>query len=229
MSFRLSPTELQLLLERNKNIKLSKRDSENESLSLMLKSKTKKKRNRKTIFQSLEDLIENTNQLDPNINSSLKKKAKTTMENRKKADNNVLRSVVESEIVIEKNDDEIYFLFKGAKAFTLNEILRLLEFKKNIIFKYKKIWQNKVNDAVLLYYSLYKEKPYFDSCELTLCRTGKREVDLDSLQTMFKYLIDAFRYAGVIADDNPNIIKNIKGEQNKSDIYSFGVKIRKLN
>ena len=221
--------ELKLLLEKNKNIKFSKKDSEDESISAIIESTTKKPRKkRKTIYQSLSELIDNSDALCSAENSIKPKTKATAMETRKKADNNVLKSIAESEIIIEKNGDEIFFLFKGAKAFSLNEILRLLEFKKGIIFKYKKIWQNKVKDAVLLYYSLYKEKPYFDSCELTLCREGKKQIDLDSLQTMFKYLIDAFRYEGVIADDNPNVVKNIKSEQNINQIYSFGIKIRKI-
>lgn len=96
--------------------------------------------------------------------------------------------------------------FDGARLLTVNELFSIQQYRKHEVFPYKKAWQKLVKRA-LEGLPAGQAVPHFDGpTRIWLYRRGRRRVDLDSLPTMFKYPIDALRQAGVIPDDNPDII-----------------------
>lgn len=129
---------------------------------------------------------------------------------RKGTDVNQIISTLKDSIITtstsnKKDEEKICIWFTGARVLTLNQIFAILENRKYEIFKYKKVWQECINTAILTIPA--HERPYFNKAtRLTLFRRGTRLVDLDSFQTVFKYCIDGLRYAGILSEDNPEII-----------------------
>lgn len=121
-----------------------------------------------------------------------------------------MASLKQCSVEVECSATHATMLFKGARLFTLNEILAILQYRSYIVFSYKKHWQALVQQGMSL---MGPGKPHFDApCKITLFRQGKKAVDRDSLMVMFKYIIDALKDAaktpnsGILTDDNPDIV-----------------------
>lgn len=128
---------------------------------------------------------------------------------------------------IQKQNTELSLVlwFPSARVLTLNELFTTLQNRKYEIFQYKDLWKKVINNVVL---SMGKNKPYFDGpTRIYLFRRGKRLIDLDSFQTIFKYIIDGLRYSGIIAEDNPNIVVEIIPIQEKGE-PCIGIKLERL-
>ena len=122
----------------------------------------------------------------------------------------ILASLRSCSMEVEASPSHVTILFKGARLFTLNEIYALLQYRKYVVFDYKKQWHALVRQALA---SLGASQPHFDRpCKITLFRQGAKPVDRDSLMVMFKYLIDALKdepkkgLVGIFPDDNPDIV-----------------------
>lgn len=125
-----------------------------------------------------------------------------------------------------KGEESFAVWYPGVRILSLNEIFAILERRKYEAFRYKKAWQEAIQKAVML--TPISKRPYFDGpTRITLYRRGARLIDLDSFQTMFKYPIDALRYSGILAEDNPNIIVETKSVQEKGE-KAVALKLERL-
>lgn len=125
-----------------------------------------------------------------------------------------------------KGEESFAVWYPGVRILSLNEIFAILERRKYEAFRYKKAWQEAIQKAVML--TPVSKRPYFDGpTRITLYRRGARLIDLDSFQTMFKYPIDALRYSGILAEDNPNIIVETKSVQEKGE-KAVALKLERL-
>ena len=138
--------------------------------------------------------------------------------------------------IIETSSSNNHFsvLFHGAKLLSVNQIFTILQYKKYEIFTYKKIWHQLIMNAL----SLEKEKnshslPFFDDAvELILFRQAQKLVDEDAITTMFKFIIDGFKFhpqknpLGILEEDNPKIVHKISCYSEKG-IPIVGIKIQK--
>lgn len=122
----------------------------------------------------------------------------------------IMTAVRECSITVETGPRHIVIVFEGARLFTLNELLAILQFRKYIVFGYKKLWQELVLKALK---QMGKDKPHFDGpCNVILFRQGAKMIDRDSFTVMFKYIIDALKdepkkgLQGIFPDDNPDIV-----------------------
>lgn len=115
--------------------------------------------------------------------------------------------------------------FPNARVLTLNELFTTLQNRNYEVFKYKDQWKKIISDTAL---SMGSHKPFFDGpTRIYLFRRGKRLIDLDSFQTIFKYIIDGLRYSGIISEDNPNIVVEIIPIQEKGE-PCVGIKLERL-
>jgi len=115
--------------------------------------------------------------------------------------------------------------FDGARLLTVNQLILLLKKHWSSTIPYKKLCRKMVKRALDC---LPSAPPVFDGpTRLWLYRRGKNLVDLDSLPTMFKYAIDSLRAQGVISDDNPQIIVEIKVVQEKG-LPALGMRLERL-
>lgn len=122
----------------------------------------------------------------------------------------IMTAVRECSITVEAGPKHIVIVFEGARLFTLNELLAILQYRKYIVFGYKKLWQELVLKALK---QMGKDKPHFDGpCNVILFRQGAKMIDRDSFTVMFKYIIDALKdeprkgVQGIFPDDNPDIV-----------------------
>lgn len=120
---------------------------------------------------------------------------------------------------------DLFLWFTGARVLTLNELFSTLQSRKYEIFIYKKKWKQLIQEAVLL----NKDPiPLFNGpTRIYLYRRGKKLIDLDSFQTIFKYAIDGLRQSGIIPEDNPNIVVEIIPIQEKGET-SVGIRVERL-
>lgn len=115
----------------------------------------------------------------------------------------------------------------GGRILTYNELYSILQYRKHEAFRYKKICRGVIQRA--LNAPNVAQKPYFDGpTRLTLLRIGAKEMDLDALPIVFKYFLDCFKSEGIIADDNPNIIVDIKLIQGKGE-PRLGMKLERIS
>lgn len=155
----------------------------------------------------------------------------TEKKKRKGTDVNIIISSLKNSIIStsysnEKNKEYLCIWFTGARVLTLNQIFAILEKRPYEIFKYKKVWQECINNAIMTIPS--NKRPYFyKNTRLTLFRRGVKLVDMDSFQTVFKYCIDGLRYGGILAEDNPNIISEIIPIQQKG-ATSVGIMLENI-
>lgn len=122
----------------------------------------------------------------------------------------ILTSLRDCSIEAEASPRHVTLLFTGARLFTLNEIYAILQYRKYIVFAYKRQWHALVQRGLRL---LGANKPHFSGpCKVTLFRQGAKPVDRDSVMVMFKYIIDALKddekkgIAGIFPDDNPDVV-----------------------
>lgn len=145
----------------------------------------------------------------------------------------IISSLRTCSIDAECSETHVTLAFKGARMFTLNEILAILQYRSYIIFSYKKQWQTLVHNGLRI---LGNKKPHFDGpCKITLFRQAKKKVDRDSLMVMFKYIIDALKdepktgLAGIFPDDNPDIVySDEKIQRIDKNVPIIGIKIERI-
>jgi hypothetical protein len=126
---------------------------------------------------------------------------------------------------VEGPDATLSLWFDGARLLTVNQLILLLKKHWSSTIPYKKLCRKMVKRALE---GLPEAPPVFDGpTRLWLYRRGKNLVDLDSLPTMFKYAIDSLRAQGVISDDNPQIIVEIKVVQEKG-LPALGMRLERL-
>jgi hypothetical protein len=104
---------------------------------------------------------------------------------------------------------------EGARVLTINELISIYQYRKFETYAYKNRWKELMQKAVdqLL---LTDRPPFFESrTRLVLYRRGTRLIDLDSLPAVFKYATDGLKKAGLIAEDNPNVIVEVVPVQEK--------------
>lgn len=99
--------------------------------------------------------------------------------------------------------------FDGAKLLTLNELLRLNHMARH---RYRSAWHRAVYDAVIL---IAPRARLSGPLSVSITRRGVRLVDNDGLAAALKFAIDGFRRCGLIADDDPSVISEIRLFQEK--------------
>lgn len=199
----------------------SKRMTE-EDLKSILKNPAVKINNSSIVSnKTFSELIEEKNTVKKN-------KKSTGLDIRNKIIPALKTATITIDASNKKGEEFLSLWFEGARALTLNEILRTSEGRKYDLFAYKKEWQNLINKSLLLL--PHNKRVSFDSpCKITLFRQGVKLVDLDGFQAIFKYAIDALRYAEILSEDNPNIMYQTEAIQKKGKPYIIGIKIEKLN
>ncbi len=124
------------------------------------------------------------------------------------------------------NSDTITMDVPGGRILTYSELYSILQYRKYEAFRYKKICRGVIQRA--LNTPNTETKPFFDGpTRLTLLRIGAKEMDLDALPIVFKYFLDCFKSEGIIADDNPNIIVDIRLIQGKGE-PRLGMKLERI-
>lgn len=101
--------------------------------------------------------------------------------------------------------------FDGARVLSLNELLRI---DMRLLNKYRKVWHAKALLACQMAFGP-RVIPFNSVVRVTLIRRGRNLVDNDGLAASFKFAIDGFKEAGLIADDNPTIVETIRLDQAK--------------
>jgi len=134
----------------------------------------------------------------------------------------ILTSLRECQVRVEAGDNHVSILFEGARLFSLNELFALLQYRSYIIFGYKKLWQQLTKNALSkLSGQLGADQPlpHFEACKLTLYRQGRKKIDRDSIEVMFKFIIDALKddskkgRPGLFPDDNPDVVQAAEPQQ----------------
>lgn len=104
--------------------------------------------------------------------------------------------------------------WQGMSLLTLNELLRI---DHRQLHAYRRACHECVQDAMWSLSGQSFGLRFQGPVTMKLLRTGKRLVDADGLYPAFKFLIDGFRYAGVIADDDPLHIVQMTHDQSVGD------------
>jgi hypothetical protein len=99
--------------------------------------------------------------------------------------------------------------FEGARPLTLNELLRLDPMARH---RYRSAWHRAAHDAALL---IAPRARLSGPLAVFILRCGVRLVDNDGLAASLKFAIDGFRRCGLIADDDPSVIAEIRLFQEK--------------
>lgn len=105
--------------------------------------------------------------------------------------------------------------FEGARLFTVNEIISILQFRKYEMFRYKAAWRRLVKRALDLLPE--KDRPFFEGpVRLEIVRRGSKTMDDDASRMPFKYAIDSLvrhpkkRPWGVLLDDNRKVVDDTR-------------------
>lgn len=126
------------------------------------------------------------------------------------------------------NGAQVYSVWlEGARVLTINELISIYQYRKFETYAYKKRWKELMEKSVeeLL---LQTRPPFFESkTRLVLYRRGKRLIDLDSLPAVFKYATDGLKKAGLIAEDNPNVIVEVVPIQEKGE-PAIGLRLEEM-
>lgn len=99
--------------------------------------------------------------------------------------------------------------FDGAKLLTLNELLRLNPMARH---RYRGAWHRAAHDAVLL---IAPRARLAGPLAVSILRRGARLVDNDGLAAALKFAIDGFRCCGLIEDDDPSVVAEIRLSQER--------------
>lgn len=133
----------------------------------------------------------------------------------------IMDSVLNSKTIIEASPSHVSMAFHGARLFSLNELFAIQQYRKYIVFAYKRAWKDRVRAAIN---SLGANKPRLEgACKVTYFRQGSKRVDQDSLAVMFKYIVDAMKdddqtaWTGIIVDDDPLVIRSDEKIQSKGE------------
>lgn len=140
------------------------------------------------------------------------------------------------------SENHVAILFNSAKLLSVNELFSILQSSKFNLYNYKTTCRGMIVKVLKEIHDQSKAKgepyPFFDSnAEVILYRRGEKLVDNDAISTMFKYIIDAFKYNGdklsdkynpygILKDDNPLVIQNIES-YSKEGVPAFGIQIKK--
>lgn len=166
-----------------------------------------------------------------NNNETTKKKSSSSVNI-----NKVMESTKMAEIKYSVSETHLSLVFIGATLLSVNQIFAFLQREKQqyLFFMYKKIWHNKIYEALLKIKSEQKKLPFFEKdIEITLLRQAPREIDMDAITTMFKFIIDGLKKTketplGVLAEDNPKVVHSIKFHNEKGDnVVAIKLKIVK--
>lgn len=147
--------------------------------------------------------------------------------------NKVMESTKLAEIKYSISETHLSLVFIGATLLSVNQIFAFLQREKQqyLFFMYKKIWHNKIYEALIKIKSEEKFLPFFEKdVELTLLRQAPREIDMDAITTMFKFIIDGLKKTkdnpiGILAEDNPKVVHSIKFHNEKGDNV-VGIKLK---
>jgi hypothetical protein len=145
----------------------------------------------------------------------------------------VNQSIREAKVVASVSDRHLSIVWEGARLLTLNEILSLLPIQPYLVYNYKKVWENKVNESLLVAQDI-RPIPYFDSsCVFIGLRCSTRLMDRDGLSSCFKYLLDDIRRQQainhpILKDDNPNLIVDTPCFQYKG-AHAVGFRLEKID
>lgn len=146
----------------------------------------------------------------------------------RKSNTEVFTALQQSSPISVWNEHSLAIDIPGGRVLTYNVLYSLLQKNQYVAYAYKKLCKSVIRKAIKNNTS-NTPKPFFDGpVRLTLLRTGKREIDLDSFPVVFKYFIDSLKDEQITADDNPNIIVEIKSLQSKGD-YRLGMKLEKIS
>lgn len=147
--------------------------------------------------------------------------------------NKVIQNTKSSSIKYSISDNQISIVFEDAILLSVNQIFAFLQREKQqyLFFIYKKMWHNKIQDALRLIKSENKFLPLFEKdIEITLFRQAPKEIDKDAITTMFKFIIDGLKRSsdnplGVLSDDNPKVVHSIKFHSEKGE-HVVGIKLK---
>lgn len=167
------------------------------------------------------------------------KKSKKVVKNKGLNFNTVIETLknAESETLILNNKEEksLSILMKDIRLVSLNEIYATLQTRPYEIFKYKKACHNFIKTIFENYEKERNEKIVsfkHEKVKITYFRQSSRFFDHDSLIPSFKYFLDAIVEYGVMSDDDPNVIIDIKPIQKlkgKNEDKILGIRIEKVN
>lgn len=102
----------------------------------------------------------------------------------------------------------------GMKLLTLNELLRI---DHRLLTQYRRACHTAVREGVWQIAHRANGLRFDAPVRVHLHRRGLRLVDADGLYAAFKFLIDGFRLAGVIRDDDPTNIVELTHSQEKGE------------
>lgn len=91
---------------------------------------------------------------------------------------------------------------------------------------HNKKWRKMAGEAAWAEWKKYPQcgKP-LQRVRLTLIRGSTKEPDLDNLVASFKSIIDGLKDAGIISDDNPRVVSEIKPRWEKAPRKAGYVKV----
>lgn len=139
----------------------------------------------------------------------------------------IIHKNINSKSLIDYSSEHFSICFEQGALLTPNVIFSTLQTYKKLIFDYKKSWHNIVNNQLSIMDKKIKNEnlpplPFFtDNTVLQIYRTAPKNVDIDSLVIMFKYILDALKYdkktnpLGILEDDNPNVIYKVESISQK--------------
>lgn len=133
-----------------------------------------------------------------------------TPKKRRGVDTNTIMSTLVSPDIrarYDASEQSLSLWFGGARLLSVNELFSIFQYRKHASFAYKKRWKALVKEALS---TLGPVPCYQSTVRLTLYRSGRRLIDLDSFATIFKYLIDGLKDHGVLPDDNPWVVARIE-------------------
>lgn len=129
-----------------------------------------------------------------------------------------------------KSDEEngtLSIIIENIRLVSLNEIFATFQLRDYEVFRYKKNC-HKLIDRIFRNYNGIK---FEGNIKLTYFRSASRYFDNDALIASFKYFLDGIVENGIISDDNPNYVTDIKPIQQivKGQRKSIiGIKIEKV-
>lgn len=177
---------------------------------------------KKSLFKNKIKIL---NQMVAYDNSNLAPKNKGV--DFKKVEKSIKECFAHVKIVDTSKEKSLSIILEGVRLVSLNEIFATLQIRKYEIFKYKKLWHNTITSIIKNYEGKF---PVFknEKIKITYFRQSPRFLDHDSLIPSFKFFLDAIVENGIIDDDNPNIVEDMKPIQQKGQELLLGLKIEKI-
>jgi hypothetical protein len=233
---KLTKKQFENLLEKNPKLKIAQDFGGYPKIILepieSIKNLNQSSKNNKIIIEK-EKKTKNTKKilLNSEINSfNLDKKEKKVQSSTYLLNKTNLSSIIQTS----SSHDHFSVLFDGAKLLSVNQIFAILQYRKYEIFTYKKTWHNLIINALNIEQEKnHKKLPFFDDAvEIILFRQAQKLVDEDAITTMFKFIIDGFKFhpeknpLGILQEDNPKIVHKISCYSEKG-VPIVGIKIQR--